>query len=309
MAFKLFKRKQLVKGKKNWIKFSVSVSEEFAEPVVQMLSRFVKGNVFIENVGDPETKQDDVVWVVGFKQKNSDLLETKSNIEAGLKLFSGVFELSDLYISEINSDMWEKQHFDPIFIEDDIVILPNKKNLKKYSKKCWIIVEPSMAFGTGHHPTTKMCITYIKQNVCDNSLVLDLGCGSGILGIVAIKMGAIKCLSLDIEADSVKASIKNSIDSEVSDKLKVEQQDLLKFINVGYKPNLIIANLNSFLFREGTDNILNVMSIGSLMIASGILSENLEEIENMFIRKKLEVLGVSRSGDWVALLTRKVFNA
>jgi ribosomal protein L11 methylase PrmA len=122
-------------------------------------------------------------------------------------------------------------------------------------------------------------------------------------------MGAIKCLSLDIEADSVKASIKNSIDSEVSDKLKVEQQDLLKFINVGYKPNLIIANLNSFLFREGTDNILNVMSIGSLMIASGILSENLEEIENMFIRKKLEVLGVSRSGDWVTLLTRKVFNA
>ena len=74
-----------------------------------------------------------------------------------------------------------------------------------------------MAFGTGHHPTTKMCISLIKKYVSKNFNVLDLGCGSGILGITSIKYGAKYCLSLDIEEESVKATKQNSIDSNVYD--------------------------------------------------------------------------------------------
>ena len=98
-------------SKNNWIKYSVVVSEEFVEPVVQMFSRFLYGNVIIEKEGDPEDgiiNESIVSWYIP-KNKNSEELE--KNLNSGLSLFSGVFDLSDLKITEISSEIWEKQKF------------------------------------------------------------------------------------------------------------------------------------------------------------------------------------------------------
>ena len=150
-----------------------------------------------------------------------------------------------------------------------------------------IVIEPSMAFGTGHHPTTKMCINLIKKYVRNGFNVLDLGCGSGILGIVSIKYGAKYCLSLDIEDESVKATKQNSIDSNIEG-IQSEKQDLTQSLNINFIPELIIGNLNSYLFKEGIRNIVNAMSKNTLMIASGILIENYKEINKLFIENHLK---------------------
>jgi len=149
-----------------------------------------------------------------------------------------------------------------------------------------------------------MCIKLIKKYVSNGFNVLDLGCGSGILGIVSIKYGAKYCLSLDIEDESVKATKQNSIDSNVEG-IESEKQDLTQSLNINFIPELIIGNLNSYLFKEGIRNIVNAMSQNTLIIASGILIENYEEINKLFIENGLKEIDKYESGDWAAVVLQR----
>ena len=291
-------------NKNNWIKYSVIVSEEFVEPVVQMFSRFLHGSVVVEKEGDPEDGINKESIVSGYVLKTKNSKELEKNLNSGLSLFSGVFNLSNIKITEISSEIWEKQKFDPIII-GDIAILPFREQINKFSDYLWVIIEPSMAFGTGHHPTTKMCISFLEKYLIKNDKVVDLGCGSGILGLVALKIGADNCLSIDVEEESVLASNKNANDSELSNKIKVEKQDLLKDLDIGFSPDLVIANLNSFLFREGLVNISDIVLPNKKIIASGILVENLDEIEAIFNSFNFEIIERCESGDWAAIVAQK----
>ena len=283
-----------------WIKYSVKVPAEFVEPVVRMFSKFLTNNVYVEQIGDPDDSSVDLDTLVsGFILKKDDSNILKSNLISGLSLFSGVFNISEINTEEINSDIWEKQKFEPIEIEN-IQILPSINNKLKKGF-IGIVIEPSMAFGTGHHPTTKMCISLIKEHVKEDSKILDLGCGSGILGIVAVKLGAKNCLSLDIEEESVKATLKNSIDSQVNGIIS-EKQDLTNSLDLNFKPDIIIANLNSYLFKAGIKNIIKCMKEETIMIASGILIENYDEIKNIFINHNLTEIKKMENGDWSAIL-------
>ena len=240
--------------------------------------------------------------VSGFLPKKNTTNKLESNLKSGLLLFSGVFDLSEIFIEEVNSDVWEKQKFEPIEI-NDIQILPSKDHSLKKGY-IGIVIEPSMAFGTGHHPTTKMCISLIKKYISNNFNVLDLGCGSGILGIASIKYGAKYCLSLDIEEESVKATRQNSIDSKVKG-IESKQLDLTQSIDINFVPEMIIGNLNSYLFKEGIKNIVNLMSKNTIMIASGILIENYKEINKLFIDNGLLEIDKQENGDWTALVLQK----
>ena len=259
--------------------------------------------MYVEQLGDPDDGIEKLnTMVSGFLPKKSNSNDLESNLKSGLSLFSGVFDLSEILIEEINSEVWEKQEFESIEI-NDIQILPSKDHPLK-NGYMGIVIEPSMAFGTGHHPTTKMCIKLIKKYVSNGFNVLDLGCGSGILGIVSIKYGAKYCLSLDIEDESVKATKQNSIDSNVEG-IESEKQDLTQSLNINFIPELIIGNLNSYLFKEGIRNIVNVMSQNTLMIASGILIENYKEINKLFIENHLKEIDKYESGDWAAVVLQK----
>ncbi len=283
-----------------WIKYSVKVPAEFVEPVVRMFTKFLTNNVYVEQLGDPEDNSIELDTLVsGFAKKNDNSENIESNLISGLSLFSGVFKISKISTEEIDSDVWEKQKFEPIEIEN-IQILPSKE-YKLKNGYLGIVIEPSMAFGTGHHPTTKMCISLIKENIDEKFRILDLGCGSGILGITALKFGAKNCLSIDIEDESVKATIKNSFDSNVLG-IKSEKQDLIKSIDINFKPDLIIANLNSYLFKGGIKNIINCMKPKTKIIASGILIENYEEIKKIFTDNNLFEIKKLESGDWAAIL-------
>ena len=283
-----------------WIKYSVKVSAEFVEPVVRMFTKFLTSNVYVEQIGDPEDKSKGLDTLVsGFSKKNDESENLKSNLISGLSLFSGVFKISDIKSEEINSDIWEKQKFEPIEIEN-IQILPSKE-YKIKNEFLGIVIEPSMAFGTGHHPTTKMCITLIKEVTKEGFRVLDLGCGSGILGITALKFGAKNCLSIDIEDESVKATIKNSVDSKVLG-IESQKQDLINSLDIEIKPDIIIANLNSYLFKGGIKNIIKCMKPDTKLIASGILIENYQELKNIFIENNLFEIKKIESGDWSAIL-------
>ena len=286
-----------------WIKYCVKVPAEFVEPVVRMFSKFLTNNVYVEQLGDPDDGVEKLnTMVSGFLPKKSNTKKLESNLKSGLSLFSGVFDLSEILIEEINSEIWEKQEFESIEI-NDIQILPSIDHSLKEGY-LGIVIEPSMAFGTGHHPTTKMCLSLIKKYVSNGTKVLDLGCGSGILGIASIKYGAKYCLSLDIEDESVKATKKNSIDSKVKGVVS-EKQDLTQSININFIPELIIGNLNSYLFKEGIRNIVSVMSQNSLIIASGILIENYKEINKLFIENGLMEIDKHESGDWTAVVLQK----
>ncbi len=286
-----------------WIKYSVKVPAEFVEPVVRMFSKFLTNNVYVEQLGDPDDGLEKLnTMVSGFLPKKSNTDKLESNLKSGLSLFSGVFDLSEILIEEINSEVWEKQEFESIEI-NDIQILPSKDHSLKEGYM-GIVIEPSMAFGTGHHPTTKMCIALIKKYVSNSFNVLDLGCGSGILGIASIKYGAKYCLSLDIEDESVKATRQNSIDSEVKG-IESKKQDLTQSLDINFVPEMIIGNLNSYLFKEGIKNIVNLMSQNTIFIASGILIENYKEINKLFSDNGLLEIDKQESGDWAAVVLQK----
>ena len=146
---------------------------------------------------------------------------------------------------------------------------------------------------------------YFKDNYWKNKKVFITG-NTGFKGtwltILLLQLGAkIKGFSLDIEEESVKATLKNSIDSQVNGIIS-EKQDLTNSLDLNFKPDIIIANLNSYLFKAGIKNIIKCMKEETIMIASGILIENYDEIKNIFINHNLTEIKKMENGDWSAIV-------
>ncbi len=233
-----------------------------------------------------------------YSEKISLLKEKLKVLAKNIDIGSGAVEIKDIYEQDWENN-WKK-YYKPIKIGDRTVIKPTWEQYNGASNDDIIIeLDPGMAFGTGTHETTIMCAQFLETFVKNDVDVLDIGCGSGILGIIALKLGAKACISVDIEANAVKVTRENAELNNIIDKIDIRQGDLLDTVNGGF--DIIIANIIADVIMALSDIIEPYLNTNGVFIASGIIKDRHEDVKEGLLRKGFRIIDENFMGEWTAI--------
>ena len=198
-------------------------------------------------------------------------------------------------------EIWRK-HFRPIHISKQIVVCPEWiKYTPKQGEKV-IKIDSNMAFGTGEHETTSMCLKLIETYLTPESVCIDVGCGSGILGISAVRMGARKAYLTDIDDIAVQSATQNAKINGVEERVKVSRADLLD--NAEIKGDIICANITGEILVRLAPSIPKNLLRGGVLILSGIIESRLKAVQDAYSAQGLRLEKRIREGEWFALAFR-----
>ena len=204
-----------------------------------------------------------------------------------------------------------KQYFHQFYIDDILVIPSWEKVEEKDSDKLVIHIDPGTAFGTGMHETTQLCIRQLKKYVKDDTVILDVGCGSGILGMLALKFGARYSVGTDLDPCAIDATHENmEVNGIRKDQYEVMIGNIIDDKDVqdkaGYeKYDIVAANILADVLVPLTPVIVNQMKPGGIYITSGIIEDKEETVVQAVKEAGLEVLDVTYQGEWVSVTARK----
>lgn len=278
--------------------------------ILQMLSS--KQNWDYVEDGIAEGYDEEVVAVKGFTLKSCSMKMLKSvqaNLTA-LKLNSeGVINVGTLEIAtrEIEdsdfNNVW-KEHFRPITI-GDIIICPKwiKLTEQESAGKNVVLIDPGMAFGTGEHETTRLCITLMQEHSLQGKTVIDIGSGSGILGICALKLGAEKCYMSDFDPMAVKASQQNTKLNGLAARAEITKANLLDGSEI--EADLILINIVAEVLIPLADKLAARLKTGGNVILSGIIESRLNAVTNAYGLAGFKVGKQLNMGDWYGLVLKR----
>ena len=266
----------------------------------------------------PELPPDEGVARVSFYLDDDDQVEEMlRKVEEGLDELSAYTDLGERTItaSETEDKDWInnwKQYFKP-FTVDDILIKPTWETIpEEHKDKLLIQIDPGTAFGTGMHETTQLCIRQLRKYVNEESLVLDVGTGSGILGITALKLGAKEVWGTDLDENAITAVGENLVSNAISEeKFHVRQGNIIDDKTTqdwaGYeKYDIVVANILADVIILLVDEIPVHLKKGGYFITSGIINMKEEAVKAAFARRSdLEVVEITYQGEWVSVTARK----
>jgi ribosomal protein L11 methyltransferase len=200
-------------------------------------------------------------------------------------------------------DNWKK-YFKPAKITDRIVVKPTWEEYEPAAGELVIEIDPGMAFGTGAHPTTSLCVKLLEKYISPGEdTVLDVGCGSGILSVAAVLLGAGKVMAVDIDPVAVAVSKENIERNRMSDKITVLQGDLAKGVSV--KADIVAANLMADLVIMLSKDVAAHLSGKGVYISSGILIEKREQVAAAVRKCGFRILEIPEEGEWCAIAAQK----
>jgi ribosomal protein L11 methyltransferase len=305
---------------KYWLEVSLIVDGEMAEAVAEVLRRYLSDGVAIESTAvkaGPDDENGHAVGplrVCGYIPVDERLEDTRQKIEQGLWYLGRISPLPAPAFKRIQEVNWMeswKEHYHPIPIGKRLLILPAWIEPPS-DGRIPIKIEVGMAFGTGTHPTTQLCLALADDYFAaiENTKgmrVIDIGCGSGILSIAGIKLGADRALGVDIDPEAVRSSGENASLNSVSQQLELGVGSV-KEVREGkftyQKGRLVFANILApvlvRLLRQGLGDLL--LPDGQ-MILSGILADQSPEVEAALQEHGFSQLEKRQMGDWVALAT------
>lgn len=279
------------------------------------LTQSDKEQMFVDIL--PDMPEDDgCAYLTFYLDEEVDKHEMLLKVRQELEEMRSYLNVGDCTIEESQTEdvdwvnNW-KQYFHQFYI-DDILVIPSWENVEaKDSDKMVIHIDPGTAFGTGMHETTQLCIRQLKKYVTEDTEILDVGCGSGILGMLALKFGAKHSVGTDLDPCAIDATYENMDNNGISrDQYEVmigniiddkEVQD-----KVGYeKYDIVVANILADVLVPLTPVILNQMKKGGIYITSGIIDDKEETVVNAVKAAGLEVLEVTHQGEWVSVTARK----
>ena len=279
------------------------------------LTQSDKEQMFVDIL--PDMPEDDgCAYLTFYLDEEVDKHEMLLKVRQELEEMRSYLNVGDCTIEESQTEdvdwvnNW-KQYFHQFYI-DDILVIPSWENVEaKDSDKMVIHIDPGTAFGTGMHETTQLCIPQLKKYVTEDTEILDVGCGSGILGMLALKFGAKHSVGTDLDPCAIDATYENMDNNGISrDQYEVmigniiddkEVQD-----KVGYeKYDIVAANILADVLVPLTPVIVNQMKKGGIYITSGIIEDKEEVVVEAVKKAGLEVLEVNHQGEWVSVTARK----
>lgn len=203
---------------------------------------------------------------------------------------------------EVEGDDWLeiwKTHFRPLHIGEKIVVCPEWIKYEKQPHEEVVLLDSNMAFGTGEHETTAMCLKLLQQYLTAQSVCIDVGCGSGILGISAIKLGAKYAYLTDIDYVAVESAKHNSEINGVADRVTVAHSNLLD--NAEIKGDVMLANITAEILCGLAPSIPKNLKAGGTLILSGIIESRLDMVIKAFCEQGLTLEKQIKEGEWIAL--------
>jgi ribosomal protein L11 methyltransferase len=300
----------------DWIEISLSVDGEAAEAVAELLHRYGHQGVAIEQEGIPQDQWDDgealppqKLTIRAYIPDDNRASEAKNKLEAALGHMNLMYPMpTPTYTSVKESDWAEawKAHYHPVRIGKRLFIRPLWVEAETSADDLVISLDPGMAFGTGTHPTTQLCLQALEDHVQPGVKVLDLGCGSGILAIGAAKLGAGHILALDIDPIAVKATEDNAEQNTVLDRITAQEGSLENIITSARRFDLIVVNILAKIIIAMCDQHLgDTVRPGGIALFSGIIQDQSDDVETALRKTGLEPFARRQDGDWVLIEAKR----
>lgn len=321
----------------DWIKLSVSTTTEGIEVVCAVLMEQGIAGVeiddctdfhnFLENNRDKWDYVDEELlkahetgsFVSFYLTDDADGRETLSLVKDALTALSlqdtdgeyGTLEISGTNMKEEDwSENW-KQYFKPLEVGDKILILPEWEKIDKPTDRTVFTVNPGMSFGTGAHHTTQLCIKAMEKHLKNGMTVLDLGCGSGILSIISLLLGAEHATAVDIDENAVKIAIenaeKNNIDLSkyrtMAGNVTCDKELFLQISDRKY--DIVLANIVADVIIGIRDIVPQFLKDDGIYITSGIIEERLIDVKNAYKESEFAPVSEEHQGGWVSLVYKK----
>lgn len=307
-----------------WFEIKVLTSTEAIDLVANILYEMGVTGVVIEDPNDPifadsyegdwdyvdeevYNFEHDCAVVKGYLV-DTDLEMKLNDIERALeelKLLEVESGSCEVHVMEVFEEDWAnewKKYFKPFKVTDNIVIKPTWENYDAEEKDIILEIDPGNAFGSGTHETTSMCIKLLEKYGVSGKKVFDIGCGTGILGIAAAKLGAESVVCVDIDDAAVKTSKENVVNNDVSEKVQVLKGNLNNVINE--KAELVVANIIADIIILLSETVGDNLKENGLFISSGIIDGKLEDVLSALRDNKFEILDILHEGEWCAIAAR-----
>ena len=279
------------------------------------LTQSDKEQMFVDIL--PDISEDDgCAYLTFYLDEDVDKQELLLKVRQELEEMRSYLNVGECTIEESQTEdvdwvnNW-KQYFHEFYI-DDILVIPSWENVEaKDSDKMVIHIDPGTAFGTGMHETTQLCIRQLKKYVTEDTEILDVGCGSGILGMLALKFGAKHSVGTDLDPCAIDATYENMDNNGISrDQYEVMIGNIIddKAVQdkVGYeKYDIVAANILADVLVPLTPVIIHQMKKGGIYITSGIIEDKEDVVVEAVKEAGLEVLEVNHQGEWVSVTARK----
>lgn len=217
--------------------------------------------------------------------------------------------------AEVNEEDWAdnwKKYFKPIAVTEQLTIKPTWEEYEPREGERIIELDPGMAFGTGTHPTTALCLRTLEGAIQGGETVIDVGTGSGILAIGAIRLGAERVLAVDLDPIAVTSATENVKLNGLQDVIEVRQSDLLGVLNqegaagsVQPPVDVVVANILAEIILLFIADVMNVLKPGGIYIASGIYKNKEDDVAAALLAAGFEIIDRVRQEDWIAFVAGK----
>ncbi|MFY0942971.1 50S ribosomal protein L11 methyltransferase [Clostridioides difficile] len=310
----------------NWIEVTIKTTTEAVEPITNILYEQGAGGAVIEDPKDflfqkkNELDWDYVEEEVFKKNEEDDVLiktyvsEEKNVMEfveiikqkvLGLKDFGIDIGEGSVSLDQVNEADWAnawKAYYKPTKVGQRVVVKPTWEDYAMQEGDLIIELDPGMAFGTGTHETTSMCIRELEKYVNKDSKVFDIGCGSGILAIAAAKLGAKEVVAVDLDEVAVKVAKENILENKVEKSVSVMHGNLTDVIKD--KADVIVANIIADIIKILAKDVQNFMKEDAIFISSGIILDKVEEVKESLIENGFEIVEVQKLGEWSAIVSK-----
>jgi ribosomal protein L11 methyltransferase len=298
-----------------WLEFSISTTPEYVEPISELFRRYGESGVVVEEVGDwdPDQVSGELapptsVTVRTYIPLDATAQSRREMIDIGVRLISLLQPMGDLEERELEEDEWEtawKSHFTLLRVGKRLVIKPTWQEYTPADGEEVVELDPGMAFGTGHHPTTRMCLEELERRILPGMRILDLGTGSAILAVAAAKLGAAEVMALDIASDVLPVARTNVDSNGVTQKVRVLGGTLPQQQVKQASFDLVVANITAHAIAELAHSIAEVLVPSGVLAASGILVEHQADVEEALSNESLEVVERRYDDDWVLLVAAR----
>ena len=303
----------------HWLELTVRTHPEAVESVSELLSRYIAGGVAIEEpielvdegqeyrvlAGQP-------VLVHAYVPMDGKEEETRQRVAEGLWHFAsiGPHFVGELQTRVVNEEDWAnawKDYYHVTHIGERLVIRPSWREYIPKEGEVVLELDPGMAFGTGLHPTTRLCLEQVEQRTRPGMRVIDVGTGSGILALAAAKLGAESVYCIDNSSVAVESATANAAMNGLSDKIEVVLGilDEAEAERMAGRYDMVLVNILAHIIGAMAPQLAKVAAPGGLVIASGIIEAKRADAEGPLVAAGLELVDEAMIDDWLVLIFRK----
>ena len=301
----------------NWTEITVKVPTEYSETAAAVANMTVPYGIYIEDYSDLEQGAEEIAHIdlidedLIAKDRNTAIIhiyisecdnasEAFSFLKERMQALSIPFEVASVGVDDKNWNENWKKYFKAFEIGDRLAVCPSWEAYENSDNRTVLQIDPGAAFGTGTHATTSLCLSVLEREIKSGMQVLDIGCGSGILAIASVLLGADSAVGVDIDAQSVKTANENAQINNVQNKAQFIVGDLAEKITDKY--DVVCANIVADVIIRLFDNVSDYMKPSSKLIISGIIDIRAQDIELAAAEHNFKIEEMLERDNWRAYI-------